>query len=212
MDRREAGRALAELLSEYANRSDVIVLALPRGGVPVAYEIATRLSLVLDVFIVRKLGFPGHEEYAMGAIASGGIVVLNESVTQDFNVKQSSIDAVLESEKKELVRREYLYRENKPFPSLLGKTVILVDDGIATGSTMKAAILAIQQKNPTDIIIAVPVAARSTCDEMAALVKTIVCPLQPIDFNAVGLWYNDFSQTTDKEVMELLKKSNRYVY
>jgi len=204
-DRYQAGRVLAGFLEEYDHRNDVIVLALPRGGVPVAYEVAAKLSLPLDVFIVRKLGVPGHEELAMGAIASGDVVVFNEELMSMLHIKKSSIDEILKAEQKELTRREHVYRENKPFPVLSGKTIILVDDGIATGYTMRAAIAALKQQKPADIIIAVPVAARSTCDEMSTLVQTVICPLQPVNFYAVGLWYTDFSQTTDDEVIQLLK-------
>ncbi|KTC86258.1 phosphoribosyltransferase [Legionella cincinnatiensis] len=207
-DRHQAGLVLADLLKDYASRTDVIILALPRGGVPVAYEIAKKLSLELDIFIVRKLGVPGHEEFAMGAIASGGIVALNEEVLNTLRIKKDAVNQVLQSEQNELSRRESVYRGNKPFPKLMDKTVILVDDGIATGYTMRAAIAALKQKHPAKIIIAVPVAARSTCDELAPLVDTIICPLQPVNFYAVGLWYNDFSQTTDDEVIKLLAISN----
>ena len=206
-NRKQAGIVLAEQLKEYTNRADVIVLALPRGGVPVAYEIAKALSLPLDVFIVRKLGTPGHKELAMGAIASGGTAVFNEEIVQDLHIEQSAIDAVLKSEQKELIRRQNLYRGPHPFPSLLNKTIILADDGIATGATMYAAIKALKSHNPKHIIIAVPVAARSTCEEMAPLVDKIICPLQPIDFYAVGLWYDDFPQTSDDEVITLLAQS-----
>lgn len=208
IDRYEAGIVLAEHLKDYANQEHVIVLALPRGGVPVGYEIATKLSVPLDTFIVRKLGVPGHEELAMGAIASGGTVVFNESLMNQLNIEQKFIDSVLASEQKELVRRELLYRGNRPFPSLLGKTIILVDDGIATGSTMLAAVKALHKHKPASIIIAVPVAARSTCEELKTLVDKIVCPLMPINFYAVGLWYESFPQTSDDEVIELLKQSN----
>lgn len=207
LDRNHAGVVLAELLKKYNRRKDTIVLALPRGGVPVAYEIAMKLCLDLDVFIVRKLGVPGHEELAMGALASGGTVVFNDEIINYLTIQQSSINGVIQSEQKELTRREHLYRGNKPFPHLAEKTIILVDDGIATGSTMKAAIMALQQKQPKEIVVAVPVAARSTCDEMAGLVKTLICPLQPVDFHAVGLWYDNFSQTSDEEVIELLEQS-----
>lgn len=207
LDRNHAGVVLSELLKKYNRRKDTIVLALPRGGVPVAYEIAMKLCLELDVFIVRKLGVPGHEELAMGALASGGTVVFNDEIINYLTIQQSSINGVIQSEQKELTRREHLYRGNKPFPHLAGKTIILVDDGIATGSTMKAAIMALQQKQPKEIVVAVPVAARSTCDEMAGLVKTLICPLQPVDFHAVGLWYDNFSQTSDEEVIELLEQS-----
>ncbi|KTD13598.1 phosphoribosyltransferase [Legionella gratiana] len=207
-DRYQAGSVLADLLKDYENRTDVIILALPRGGVPVAYEIAKKLSLELDIFIVRKLGVPGHEEFAMGAIASGGIVAFNEEVLSTLHIKKDAIDKILQSEQNELSRRESVYRGNKPFPDLMEKIVILVDDGIATGYTMRAAIAALKQKHPAKIIIAVPVAARSTCNELAPLVDTIICPLCPANFYAVGLWYNDFSQTTDDEVIKLLALSN----
>lgn len=203
-DRKQAGIVLAEQLKEYANLTDVIVLALPRGGVPVAYEIAKALSLPLDVFIVRKLGAPGHKELAIGAIASGGAAVFNEAIVHDLHIEQSAIDAVIESEQKELVRRQQLYRGPHPFPALFNKTIILVDDGIATGATMVAAIKALKKRNPAHIVIAVPVAARSTYKEISSLVDKIVCPLQPIDFYAVGLWYEDFQQTSDDEVIALL--------
>lgn len=206
-DRQHAGQVLAELLRDYNGQNDTIVLALPRGGVPVAYEIAMKLRLALDVFIVRKLGVPGHEELAMGAIASGGTVVFNDEIIRYLQITKPTMDKVIQSEQEELTRREHLYRRNKPFPHLTGKTIILVDDGIATGSTMKAAIMALREKQPAELIVAVPVAARSTCDEMTALVKTLICPSQPVDFHAVGLWYENFSQTSDEEVIELLEQS-----
>lgn len=209
IDRKQAGDFLAELLKNYALRKDVIVLALPRGGVPVAYEIAMHLSLPMDVFIVRKLGVPGHAELAMGAIASNGITVLNHDIVRSLHIHQSSIDAVKQKEQEELIRREQLYRGKRPFPNLVGKTVILVDDGIATGSTMKAAVTALQQKNPLEIVIAVPVAAQTTCDEISLSVKTLICPLRPIHFYAVGLWYQFFEMTTDTEVIELLERSSQ---
>lgn len=209
IDRKQAGIVLTNLLKEYANRSDAIVLALPRGGVPVAYEIAMALSLPLDVFIVRKLGVPGHEELAMGAIASGGVCELNQEIVRALHIDQTLIDGVKESELEELIRRERLYRGNSPFPDLREKTIILVDDGIATGSSMKAALLALQQQSPARIIIAIPVAARSTVEEMTHLVDVILCPLQPINFYSVGSWYENFSQTSDEEVIELLKKSKQ---
>ncbi|WP_131795321.1 phosphoribosyltransferase [Fluoribacter gormanii] len=205
-DRYQAGRVLTDLLKDYEKRTDVIVLALPRGGVPVAYEIASKLSLPLDIFIVRKLGVPGHEELAMGAIASGGITVFNEEIVNSLHISKEAINKIHKSEQEELSRRELAYRGKKPFPMLPGKTVILVDDGIATGYTMRAAIAALKQQNPAKIIVTVPVAARSTCDEIAPLVDEIICPMRPVNFYAVGMWYNDFSQTTDDEVMQLLKK------
>ena len=208
IDRQQAGRVLVSLLNKYANQPNVIVLALPRGGVPVAYEIATALSLPLDVFIVRKLGLPGHEEFAMGAIASGGTIVFNESVAHDLHLQQAAVDAVIESEMNELTRREQLYRGNRPLPDLLGKIIILVDDGIATGSTMLAAIHALKKQKPANMIVAVPVAALATCQTMASLVDKLICPLQPVNFYAVGLWYENFSQTTDDDVINLLKNGN----
>jgi len=207
IDRKQAGTVLAEQLKEYANQANVIVLALPRGGVPVAYEIAKTLCLPLDVFVVRKLGTPGHKELAMGAIASGGTVIFNEEIVDGYNIEHSAIDVVLQAEQKELLRREHLYRGNRPFPILLNKTIILVDDGIATGATMYAAIKALKSHNPAHIILAVPVAAHSTCKEMKALVDKMVCPLQPIDFYAVGLWYDNFPQTSDDEVIAMLTPS-----
>lgn len=207
LDRNHAGLVLAGLLKHYYKQKNGIVLALPRGGVPVAYEIAKQLCLDLDVFIVRKLGVPGQEELAMGALASGGIVVFNEDIINYLHINKLSIESVIKSEHEELERREHLYRGKKPFPDLSGKSIILVDDGIATGSTMRAAIMALQQKQPADIIVAVPVAAQSTCNEMNKLVDTLVCPLRPVDFHAVGLWYDNFSQTSDEEVIELLEQA-----
>ena len=208
IDRQDAGIVLAEYLNDYANRPNVMVLALPRGGVPVAYEVAIALSIPLDVFIVRKLGVPGYEELAMGAIASGDTVIFNKPLMNQLNLDQASVDAVLQSEQDELVRRERLYRGNRSFPALLGKTVILVDDGIATGASMQAAVAALRKYKPASIIIAVPVAARETCEEMAKIVDRIICPLKPINFYAVGLWYENFSQVSDGEVIALLEKSN----
>lgn len=206
-DRQEAGTVLASYLEDYARKSDVIILALPRGGVPVAYEIALELSIPLDVCIVRKLGVPGHEELAMGAIAAGGAVVLNEPLIDDLKIDKSTVDAILHLEQKELSRRELLYRGNRPFPDLSGKTILLVDDGIATGTTMRVAIMALRNYAPAQIIIAVPVAAQSIQEEMGSLVDNFICPLKPIKFYAVGMWYEHFSQTTDSEVIELLEKT-----
>ncbi len=203
-NRLQAGQVLADLLHDYAEKENTILLALPRGGVPVAYEMAIKLRLPMDIFIVRKLGVPGHEEYAMGAIASGGIVVFNEEVVNGLYIKSAAIDEVLQNEEHELTRREKVYRGNRPPVQLAGKTVILVDDGIATGYTMRAAIAALKQKKPAELIVAVPVAARSTCVEMAGLVNKVICPLQPVNFYAVGLWYDDFSQTSDEEVMHFM--------
>lgn len=207
IDRQHAGIILAGYLNNYANQSNVIVLALPRGGVPVAYEIAMALSTPLDIFIVRKLGVPGHEEVAMGAIASGGTVIFNESLINHLNLDQASINVVLQSEREELIRRERLYRGNRSFPTLSDKNIILVDDGIATGASMHAAVAALGKHKPASIIIAVPVAARETCEEIAKIVDRIICPLRPINFYAVGLWYENFSQVSDSEVIALLEKS-----
>jgi predicted phosphoribosyltransferase len=206
-DRTEAGRVLAEKLSRYANRPDVVVLALPRGGVPVAYEVARALHAPLDVFLVRKLGMPGLEELAMGAIASGGVRVLNDDVVRTLQIPEDVIDAAVASEERELKRREREYRDDRPPLDVRGRTVILVDDGLATGSTMRAAVAALRQMQPAAIVVAVPVAAPSTCAELAAGVDDIVCAQTPEPFRAVGLWYDDFSQTTDEEVRELLQQA-----
>ena len=207
-DRFHAGRILAAELREYANRDDVVVLALPRGGVPVGYEVARALDAPLDVFLVRKLGVPGHEELAMGAIASGNVRVVNEPVVRMLGISRQVIDAVAERERRELQRREREYRENRPPVQVEGKTAILVDDGLATGSTMRAAAEALRALGPKKIVIAVPVAAPETCDEFRHEVDEIVCALTPEPFQAVGLWYEDFSQTTDQEVRELLERAN----
>jgi len=206
-DRREAGKVLAKQLEPYAKRNDVIVLALPRGGVPVAYEISKALAAPLDIFVVRKLGVPGYEELAMGAIAIHGGIVLNEEVIAGLGISQGMIDRVIQTEQQELQRRELAYRGNRPFPAFTDKTIILVDDGIATGATMRAAIEALKQQKPARIIVAAPVAARTTCEEIALLVDDIICPLRPFNLQGVGAWYTDFSQTTDVEVHELLAKA-----
>jgi predicted phosphoribosyltransferase len=203
-DRIDAGKQLADRLKEYANRDDVLVLALPRGGVPVAYEVAKALRVPLDIFLVRKLGVPGHEELAMGAIATGGVRVLNDDVVNYLQITGDVIDAVAASEQRELERRERAYRGNQPEPNVRGKTVILVDDGLATGSTMRAAAAALRQQNPAKIIVAVPVSAAQTCDEYRMGVDDIICAKIPEPFMGVGMWYRDFSQTTDDEVRELL--------
>ena len=208
--RREAGKKLARKLSSYANRLDVLVLALPRGGVPVAYEVACALHAPLDVFVVRKLGVPGHEELAMGAIASGGVRVLNEDVMRAMAIPLSVIDAIAGQEQKELERREHLYRGDRPQPNVRGRTVILVDDGLATGSTMRAAALALRKMQPAKLIVAVPVGAPETCDEFRAEVDEVVCAATPVPFIAVGAWYADFSQTSDAEVRELLHRVAAY--
>jgi predicted phosphoribosyltransferase len=206
-NRSEAGRFLAEQLSAYANRPDTLVLALPRGGVPVAYEVAKALGAPLDVFQVRKLGLPGHEELAMGAIATGGVRVRNPEVVEYLRIPDEVIDEVTARERQELERRERLYREGRPALSPRGRVVILVDDGLATGSTMRAAILALRQQQPASIVVAVPVAAKQTCEELRAVADEVVCAVTPDPFYAVGLWYEDFAQTTDEEVRELLARA-----
>src|ERR1700730_7950273 len=205
-DRREAGRVLAEKLAAYANRPDVLVLALPRGGVPVAYEVARALGAPLDVFIVRKLGVPGYEELAMGAVATGGVRVLNDQIVERLGIPDHLIDAVAARELQELSRRERLYRDGRPPPDVRGRTVILVDDGLATGATMHAAISALRQQEPARIVVAVPTASPETCEELRAEVDDVICAITPEPFHAVGLWYQDFSQTTDEEVRDLLAR------
>jgi predicted phosphoribosyltransferase len=199
-DRRDAGRLLAEKLAAYANRPDVLVLALPRGGVPVAYEVARALGAPLDVFVVRKLGVPGYEELAMGAVATGGVRVLNDQLIERLGIPDHMIDAVTARERQELARRERLYRGGRPPPDMSGRSVILVDDGLATGATMKAAIEALRQQNPARIVVAVPTAAPETCEEMKAKADDVICAITPGPFDAVGRWYQNFSQTTDEEV------------
>jgi predicted phosphoribosyltransferase len=203
-DRREAGRALATRLNDYADRDDAVVLALPRGGVPVAYEVARALRAPLDVFLVRKLGLPGHRELAMGAIASGGVRVLNDDVVSWYRVPASVIDQVAHEEQVELERREREYRDGRAPIELRDRIAILVDDGLATGSTMKAAVEAVRAHGPARIVVAVPVGAPDTCREFAEVADQIVCARTPEPFSAVGQWYRDFSQTSDAEVRELL--------
>ena len=205
-DRRQAGELLATKLAAYANRRDVIVLALPRGGVPVAYEVAKALNVPLEVFVVRKLGVPGYEELAMGAVASGGVRVLNDQLIEQLGIPQYVIEAVTAQELQELKRRESLYRGGRPPPEVRGRTVVLVDDGLATGSTMQAAVRALWQLNPARIVVAVPTSSKDTCDALRPLVDEIICAITPEPFHAVGLWYEDFSQTTDQEVRELLSR------
>jgi predicted phosphoribosyltransferase len=206
-DRFEAGRVLASKLTELANRPDIVVLALPRGGVPVGFEVAKALEVPLDIFVVRKLGVPGHQELAMGAIASGGIRVLNECVVQALHIPPNIIEAVAAEEERELERRELEYRAGRPPTDVRGRTVILVDDGLATGATMRVAARALRQKQPAQIVVAVPVASTRTCSEFAAEVDKIVCAVTPEPFWAVGQSYQDFSQTSDDEVRELLRQA-----
>jgi putative phosphoribosyl transferase len=211
LDRVEAGKRLAQLLGEYAGRPEVIVLALPRGGVPVAYEIAEALNAPLDVLLVRKLGVPRQEEWAMGAIASGGARILNEEVIRLLGITEKTLTEVARRELRELERRERLYRGSRPMPELTGSTVILVDDGLATGSTMQAAVAALRVQHPARIIVAVPVAATSACELFNRPGEGIscVCAEAQEHFRAVGLWYEDFSQTTDEEVCALLNRAWR---
>jgi len=207
-NRTEAGQYLAALLGQYANREDVLVLALPRGGVPVAFEVAKALRAPLDIFLVRKLGVPGHEELAMGAIATGGVRVLNDDVVEYLRITSGVIDSVTADELRELERRERAYRGDRPEPDVRAKTVILVDDGLATGSTMRAAAAALRQQNPARIVVAVPVSAPETCDEYRMGVNEIICAATPPRFQGVGKWYQDFSQTTDEEVRSLLEQAH----
>ena len=207
IDRTDAGRALAGQLQRYADRSDVVVLALPRGGVPVAREVADALNAPLDVFVVRKLGLPGRPELAMGAIASGGVRVLNEDVLAWIRPPASAIDAVTQQEQIELERRERAYRDGRPPASVDGRIAVLIDDGLATGSTMRAAVLAVRRLSPARVVVAVPVGARDTCEALRAVADEVVCAAMPEPFDAVGLWYDDFAQTTDEEVRDLLSSS-----
>ena len=206
-DRTEAGQKLAEKLKPYANRQDVVVLGLPRGGVPVAFEVAIILNVPLDIFLVRKLGVPGREEMAMGAIASGGVRILNQEVIESMHISTEEIARTAALEQRELSRREAAYRGNRPFLDLSDRTVILVDDGLATGATMQAAAVAIRQQNPRQIIAAVPVSAAEVCDKLQIKVDKIICAETPSPFRAVGLWYDEFSQTTDKKVQNLLQQA-----
>jgi putative phosphoribosyl transferase len=206
-DRAEAGRVLAGQLAAYANRPDVLLLGLPRGGVPVAYEVARALGAPLDVFSVRKLGVPGHEELAMGAVATGDVRVLNADVVQTLNIPNTVIENVAAAEQRELARRERVYRGDRAAPEVRGRTVILVDDGLATGSSMRAAVAAVRRRQPARIVVAVPVAASSTCADLRAEVDEVVCAETPEPFYAVGLWYHDFTPTTDDEVHDLLERA-----
>lgn len=204
-NRRDAGKKLAQELLHYANRPDVIVLALPRGGVPVAYEVALALNVPMDVFIVRKLGLPGHEELAIGAIASGGIRVLNKDIIRALNIPEEVINRIAERELKELQRRERKYRGDRPTPEIRDHKVILVDDGLATGASMRAAVAALRAQHPKRIVVAVPTAAPEACEAFQNEVDEVVCAITPEPFVGVGLWYEDFSQTTDEGVRLFLQ-------
>jgi predicted phosphoribosyltransferase len=206
-DRRHAGRVLAQALAPHAHRPDVTVLALPRGGVPVAYEVAHALHAPLDVFIVRKLGVPGQEELAMGAIAMGGVRVLNDDVIRSLGIGEATVEAVTRSELLELERHAREYRGDRPLPELHGRTAILVDDGLATGATMLAAVKALRLQQPSRIVVAVPTAAAETCAQMRSEADEVVCATTPRPFRGVGQWYLDFSQTSDDEVRELMARS-----
>ena len=203
-DRADAGRHLLSRLGAYHGRPDVVVLGLPRGGIPVGYEVARGLGAPLDVFVVRKLGVPGQEELAMGAIATGGVRVVNRDVVDALHIAPDVLDRAAEAERRELERRERSYRGDRPEPPVEGRTVILVDDGLATGSTMRAAVQALRQQRPARIVVAVPVAAFATCEELRREVEDVVCFATPEPFMAVGRFYDDFSQTTDEEVHDLL--------
>ena len=204
-DRIEAGRTLAEHVSRSVHEPDSLVLALPRGGVPVGFEVARTLQVELDIFLVRKLGLPGQEELAVGAIASGGVRVINEALVREVGLSRTLIDLITAREERELRRREELYRQGRLAVPVRGRTVILVDDGLATGASMKAASRALRQQEPRRLIVAVPVAAKETCTEFRMDVDEIVCAYTPAPFMSVGIWYEDFSQTTDEEVQRLLK-------
>ena len=207
LNRADAGRRLAATLSAYAGRADVIVLALPRGGVVVAYEVARELDVPLDVFTVRKLGVPGHEELAMGAIASGGALVLDEALVRELRISERDLRAVIAAEQRELERREKEYRGDRPPPDIAGRTVVLVDDGLATGASMRVAVAALKQEHPARIVVAVPIAPPETCEALRREADDVVCGVTPEPFYAVGLWYEDFTQTTDKEVHDLLERA-----
>src|SRR5215468_12552507 len=208
-DRTGAGRCLAGKLASYADRPDIVVLGLPRGGVPVAFEVARALAAPLDVFVVRKLGVPGHEELAMGAVATGGVRVLNDEVVHGLGIPEDRIDAIAARELQELARRERAYRDGRAPPDVTGKAVILVDDGLATGATMRAAVRALKQQGPERIVVAVPTATPNTSAGLKAEADEVVCVITPEPFVAVGYWYDDFSKTTDAEVRVLLAQQQR---
>lgn len=209
-DRTDAGQQLAQKLQAYSNRPDTIVLGLPRGGVPVAFEVAKALNAPLDVFVVRKLGVPGQEELAMGAIATGGTRILRDDILHALALPEAAIDQVTAQERQELERREKAYRDDRPAPDLKDRTVILVDDGLATGATMQVAVEALRQYQPAQIVVAVPTAAPETCRSFESKVDAVICAQTPEPFYAVGLWYKNFAQTTDQEVRDLLKQAERF--
>jgi predicted phosphoribosyltransferase len=209
-DRRHAGQVLAQTLWQYHHHADLLVLALPRGGVPVAFEVAKTLKAPLDVFVVRKLGLPGHEEYAMGAIASGGVCVMNPDVVHHFALDKRLVDSVVAQERVELERRERLYRRTRPPLALHHRTLIVIDDGLATGSSMRAAIKALRQHDPKRIVIGVPVASPEACRDLSREVDDIVCATTPEPFCSVGGWYDEFEQTTDDEVEHLLAEAQQF--
>lgn len=208
-DRTDAGRQLAARLSRFAHHPQAVILALPRGGVPVGYEVARELNLPLDVFLVRKLGVPGHEELAMGAIASGGVRVLNDEVIRTLGIPENVVEEAAERERRELERRDLEYRGDRPSPAISGQVCILVDDGLATGSTMRAAVAALRGRDPLRILVAVPVAPPDVCRQLEKLADEVICLDTPEPFYAVGAWYQDFSQTTDEEIRELLSRAAR---
>jgi putative phosphoribosyl transferase len=206
-NRTDAGRQLARRLTLYAGRADVLVLALPRGGAPVAAEIAAALDAPLDVFLVRKIGVPFQPELAMGAIAEGGMTVLSEALIRDLGISASLVEQVAARERIELDRRSRVFRGARAAPAVTGRTVILVDDGLATGATMEAAILALRERGPARIVVAVPIGARETCGRIARLADELVAVAMPASFQAVGQWYDDFAQTSDEEVVEILERT-----
>jgi putative phosphoribosyl transferase len=205
-DRRSAGRFLADKLEQYANRRDVLILALPRGGVPVGVEVARALNVPLDIFLVRKLGVPGHPELAMGAIASGGIRVLSQDLIDELGIPPTLVEEVAAREHVELQRRDRLYRRDRPTPGIKNRVVILVDDGLATGSTMEAAVSALRQQGPAKIVVAAPVGADETCQRIRSVADDVVCAVAPQSFLAVGMWYERFDQVSDDEVIEMLSE------
>ena len=204
-NRSEAGKELAKHLMDYTNRPDVLVLGLPRGGVPVAFEVAKALNAPLDVFLVRKLGVPGHEELALGAIASGGVRVLNHDLLRELSISENALDSLTSREQEELHRREQAFRGDRPMPDVSGRTVILVDDGLATGASMYAAVVALREHHPDKIIVAVPTASPETYAAFEGQVDSVICAHTPSPFLGVGMWYDDFSQTSDEEVRRLLQ-------